>query len=186
MKDKDKTKEQLIDELDKMRQRISTLEAENHKVHKSYKSIMDACPDLIAVIDKEWNIVNVNNAMSQRFGKRREELIGTNGRNLLPPELSKSRYQYFKEVLQTGEPCRFEDENQGMYFDNIAYPVLQEQGETKQIAIIARDINEHRQANERFQLLTEATFEGIAIHDLGILIEANNQYFRIFGYEPDE
>jgi len=41
-------------------------------------------------------------------------------------------------------------------------------------------------SEERFRLLSEAAFEAIAIHDEGVLLSANDQYFKMFGYEPGE
>jgi PAS domain S-box-containing protein len=43
-----------------------------------------------------------------------------------------------------------------------------------------------RDSELQYKLLTEATFDGIAIHDQGILIEMNAGLERIFGYGPDE
>ncbi|MDF0675098.1 MAG: PAS domain S-box protein [Nitrospira sp.] len=43
-----------------------------------------------------------------------------------------------------------------------------------------------RDSELRYKLLTEATFDGIAIHDQGILIEVNTGLERIFGYGPGE
>ena len=43
-----------------------------------------------------------------------------------------------------------------------------------------------RDSELRYKLLTEATFDGIAIHDQGILIEVNAGLGRIFGYGPGE
>jgi PAS domain S-box-containing protein len=43
-----------------------------------------------------------------------------------------------------------------------------------------------KESEKRFRHLSEATFEGIAIHDEGILLQANDQYFEMFGYEPYE
>jgi PAS domain S-box-containing protein/putative nucleotidyltransferase with HDIG domain len=55
------------------------------------------------------------------------------------------------------------------------------------------DVTERKKAEEdlslseeRFRLLSEATFEAIAIHDEGVLLNANGQYFKMFGYEPGE
>jgi diguanylate cyclase (GGDEF)-like protein/PAS domain S-box-containing protein len=45
---------------------------------------------------------------------------------------------------------------------------------------------ELRESDERFRLLSEATFEAIAIHEEGVLLNANDQYFKMFGHEPDE
>ncbi len=43
-----------------------------------------------------------------------------------------------------------------------------------------------RASDERFKILADASWEGIAIHDNGILIEANQQFFTLFGYEENE
>jgi len=43
-----------------------------------------------------------------------------------------------------------------------------------------------RASDERFKILADASLEGIAIHDNGILIEANQQFFTLFGYEENE
>ncbi len=41
-------------------------------------------------------------------------------------------------------------------------------------------------SNSRFQAFAEATWEGIVIHDIGRLIEANRQFWEMFGYEERE
>lgn len=43
-----------------------------------------------------------------------------------------------------------------------------------------------RESEERNRLLSEMTFEAIAFHDRGILVDANPQYFEMLGYEPHE
>jgi PAS domain S-box-containing protein len=41
-------------------------------------------------------------------------------------------------------------------------------------------------SEDRFKLLSEATFEGICIHDQGMTIDANHQFADMFGYTVDE
>jgi len=41
-------------------------------------------------------------------------------------------------------------------------------------------------SEERFKILADASWEGIIIHDKGVLIEANQQFFDIFGYQKEE
>jgi PAS domain S-box-containing protein len=43
-----------------------------------------------------------------------------------------------------------------------------------------------RESEELFSKFSEATWEAIIIHDRGTLIQANDQYYHIFGYERDE
>jgi PAS domain S-box-containing protein len=43
-----------------------------------------------------------------------------------------------------------------------------------------------RESEERFRLLCEAAEEGIAIHDNGVIVEANQALARMFGYELPE
>jgi len=43
-----------------------------------------------------------------------------------------------------------------------------------------------RESEQRFRQLSEATFEAVVIHDEGVIIEANDQYYKMFGYLPDE
>jgi PAS domain S-box-containing protein len=43
-----------------------------------------------------------------------------------------------------------------------------------------------RESEAKFRRLTEATFEGIAIHDNGTMIDANPSILKIFGYELGE
>ena len=43
-----------------------------------------------------------------------------------------------------------------------------------------------RESEERFRNLSQATFEGIVLHDKGYIIQANEQYYKMFGYTPEE
>ena len=43
-----------------------------------------------------------------------------------------------------------------------------------------------RASEERFKTLADASWEGILIHDQGILLEANQQFFNMFGYQKEE
>ncbi|MEI2579303.1 PAS domain-containing protein [Scytonema sp. PRP1] len=43
-----------------------------------------------------------------------------------------------------------------------------------------------RESEQRFQFLTEATFEGIVVHSMGKVIDANQSFAKLFGYETHE
>lgn len=46
--------------------------------------------------------------------------------------------------------------------------------------------DELRRVEDELRVLHEAAFEGIMIHEKGVLLKANDQYFRMFGYESRE
>lgn len=45
---------------------------------------------------------------------------------------------------------------------------------------------ERKRVEDELRVLHEAAYEGIMLHERGFLIRANDQYFKMFGYEPGE
>ena len=71
--------------------------------------------------------------------------------------------------------------------------VEETEGDSRQLPTARIDISDRKQAEEdlrkseeQFRRLTEAAFEAIAIHEKGVLLRANEQYYKMFGYKPDE
>ena len=46
--------------------------------------------------------------------------------------------------------------------------------------------DERKRVADELRVLHEAASEGIMIHEKGVLLKANDQYFKMFGYEPHE
>ena len=43
-----------------------------------------------------------------------------------------------------------------------------------------------KESEEKYRHLSEGTFEAVVWHDEGQIIEANEQYYNMFGYKPEE
>ena len=81
----------------------------------------------------------------------------------------------------------------GRVWDTRGEPVPDDGGNLIGMVEFAQDITERKKAEEdlkssetRYRQLADVTFEGIIFHDEGVLLQANDQFFRMFGYEPDE
>jgi PAS domain S-box-containing protein len=63
----------------------------------------------------------------------------------------------------------------------------------KEMAFIFEDISQQKkdrnvllESKEKYRLLSEGAFEAVVWHDNGRIIEANEQYYDMFGYQPNE
>ncbi len=110
------------------------------------QALVNACTDFMVLIDITGTIIYINKAASESLGRSVNELLGTCLLDYLPKEVLNRRKIYFEQVISSGDPRRFEDENRGRLMHTSLFPVLNEQGKVTRIAIHARDITELKQA----------------------------------------
>ncbi|OGW38875.1 MAG: hypothetical protein A2Y97_12160 [Nitrospirae bacterium RBG_13_39_12] len=87
---------------------------------------------------------------------------------------------------------RIVDKDSNIKWMNISAVLITWEGRPASLNFLS-DITERKKAEqelraseERFRSLADATFEGIVFHKEGILLRANNQFYKIYGYKPDE
>jgi PAS domain S-box-containing protein len=126
------------------------------------RALLNAPADLVALVNVDGLILDINEAMAKRLGKPVGELIGTCGWDWLPPDVVEHRKPYVEAVLRSGEPVHWEDESQGRWFDNRIYPMYGADGNVTRVALIARDITDRKQmeqalreSEERWRTLVE-------------------------------
>jgi len=112
------------------------------------RALLGIPTDYAAVVDTKGVVLDANETMARRFGKSASELIGVCGWDLFPPDLAKSRRAHFDRAIQSGNPVRFEDERQGVWFDSVYYPICNAAGRVTRVAIVARDITERKRLED--------------------------------------
>jgi PAS domain S-box-containing protein len=74
----------------------------------------------------------------------------------------------------------------GVWFSIQYIPLFDKDGKVEEVVGIATNIQELRDSEERYQRLASATFEGVTIHERGIIVDVNQAAADLFGYSPAE
>jgi PAS domain S-box-containing protein len=119
------------------------------------KGLISLCRDneLVICLDKNGVVKHIKNTTRNKLLHNGNELRGRCMWDLMTPDLAERRKAVFFRVLASGEAERYEDENAGRSFDSMVYPILNKQGNVKQILVIGRDITSQKQTERELRQL---------------------------------
>jgi len=194
MSDKDKTKDQLINELQEMRRRVSEFDVSG--ALEKEKTLFELAPDGIVTIDVRGTITSCNQSFCQLTGYSKQEIVGKH-LSKLPTIMKKDIPKYLgmlASFIKSGkiEPFIFEwIHKDGMIRLGEARAALIRKGHRIEgVQIILRDITERRRAEEEKKVYLagiETAYEGIAFTKMnGDILHFNKAACTIFGYTPAE
>ncbi|WMW25620.1 PAS domain S-box protein [Methanolobus sediminis] len=134
----------------------------------------------------------VNETFEKNTGLKADDLIGKHASEVYHDmELQDNiLLDLHLKVATNGIPITIEtySENLRKYFDINVYPI-----EKDIVASVSRDITKNKlteqelaESQEKYQMLSDLTFEGITIHDNGIILEVNEAVTRLTGYTKEE
>lgn len=157
------------------------------------RALLNAPTDSVILIDNQGIILALNEIAASRLGKHSDDLIGTLSYDHLPKEVAQRRRSMMAPLLEKKETVRFVDERAGRWYDTVSYPILNETGDVKKIAIVARDITEQkniekqiRESEQMYKHLLEQSFDAIAIHKEGKIVFLNEKAVKILGAASDK
>lgn len=199
MKGKDKTKKKLADELEELRQGIDETEKSKRGLKQAkevlkdkgqdYKKIFEFSPEVIGVIDKKGNLLNVNKRLYDWLGYEPKEFIGKNFLKLpfLPDESKKIAMEKLSQTISGGdvEPyeLNFITKNREKRVGRIlSSPIRDGNRELVGELVMASDITERkraekelRESEEKFRLAFENAKDAIfwADPETGLITNCN-------------
>ncbi len=208
MKDKDKTKEQLIKELEELRQRISGLrkletrfkqtQEEIRESERRLIAVFNASDEIIFVKDLEGRYTQANAAFSRIFKRPREEIIGKTDEEIFPREEAKMLREIDLEILKRGETDTREDvltvKDDVHIFRTTKVPLRNEAGKIIGLCGFAADITESRRMSEELkerrmylENIIRYLPDAVITQDAeGKVLEWNPEAERLFGYTYKE
>jgi PAS domain S-box-containing protein len=207
VRDEERSKQELINELKQMRQRNAELEklgrewkwAEEgmRRREQEIRVIADNVPGLFSYMDSGGRYHFVNKRYQEWFGIPRTEIIGKHYREVIGEavyEVTKDRV----EATLSGHRVSFEEAlpyKQGSRWVIVNYvPDTDDLGKVKGFFALVTDITERKQAEEalreqtmRNQLILQAAMDGFWVIDkAGKILEANHAASVITGYSREE
>jgi PAS domain S-box-containing protein len=174
MKDERKTKEQLMDELVVLRQRMTSLETSENECKQAEKAlrqseeqtrlIVQSALDAVITMDAQGLITGWNPQAGTIFGWSREDAIGRRlAETIIPPQYREAHHRGLQQFLATGEGPLLNKriEIAALHRDGHEFPVelticpLQS-GETITFSGFIRDISERKRAEAELQQAKDA------------------------------
>jgi len=199
MQDHEKTKEQLIDELNKMRSRVAELETAEEaawEIGERYRQLIENASDIIFQTNEGGSFTFVNPVALQLIGYPEKEILGKHYTELIRPDHREKAMRFYGRQFVKRLPVTYNE-----------FPLVTKHGMTLWIGqntqlimdgetivgfqSIARDITERKVAEEalkaekqRFQSLEEnSPFGMVMIQPDGTFSYANPKFKEMFGYD---
>ena len=157
-------------------------------------TLLNATTDVAGLAEVDGTILAANDALAKSLGRKKEELIGKSMFDFLSAEVAERSRVVLQGIVASKKPLQWEDDHAGRYFANSVYPILDDNGNVKQLALFAKDTSERKQAEnklkeseERFRTIYENAPMSIDSFDKdGRCILWNKECEKIFGWTMEE
>ena len=123
-------------------------EEELRQRERMLTTLLNASPEAIMLIDREGTILATNELMLKRPWFQGRACLGKSVFDLSPPHLAKSRRARRDEVIRTGRPIRFEEEQDGWVLDQTLCPILDDRGQVAEMVVYSFDVTERKRAEQ--------------------------------------
>ena len=159
---------------------------------EGWKSVLDSSPDLITILDTEFNIIWVNKPMAEILDASMDPCSGLKCFEVVHGIKSPIHDCPHAKMMQDFHEHSHEitDENLGGHFLVTASPIKDDSGNVMGSVHIARNINEDKKAKENIQRLAnvvESSDDAIIIKSFdGTIISWNKGAEQIYGYSARE
>lgn len=167
---------------------------ERKRAEDKFRSVVEASPTAMIMIDEAGNVVLANAQVERLFGYQREELMTMKVEVLVPDPLREGhpnlRDGFFSDprprTMGAGRELHGKRKDGSLVPVEIGLNPIQTEDGKFAIAAIA-DITERRRADEKFRAVVESAPNAMVMIDVsGTIVLINNQAEKLFGYSRAE
>ena len=200
-KDQDKSKEQLIEELEALRLELAELKRNKSKPREnlptaeayqlnswkdilSSRDLLDSMQEIIAIKDLQGIIRAASSVMCDYIAKPESSIIGCTDFDLFPHEQAKLYVETDREVIDKQEEKKVEEKMTGkkgtVWVQTTKSPFCDQSGECIGIIVVVRDITERKQNEEvleEYRNIVEHSSEMMSVVDRDHVYSLVNRAF---------
>ncbi|MFC2128244.1 PAS domain S-box protein [Bacteroidota bacterium] len=168
----------------------------SEEVLRQYERIVSSSSDMMALLDKQYKYLAVNNAYVDGFNLNREKLIGNSAANLLGKEVFKNVIKPHADLCLSGIDVNFQDWFElpafgKCYLDINYFPYIDENNKVLGFVVNSRNITERKKSEEliqRFSRILEDSLNEIFLFDSDTFkfSQVNLSAQRNLGYTMEE
>ncbi len=155
MRDNQKTKDELLQEVETLRRHLTKLsqtERELRESEQKWRSLLSNTPDIIMIVDRDGTIQFINHTVP---GIKEQEATGKKVYDYISPEHHDTMKKNLEQIFTTGQGVRHEISGVGPHGDLSWYQAeggpIKQNGRTTAASIVTRDITEHKQREKELE-----------------------------------
>jgi PAS domain S-box-containing protein len=149
------------------------VEAKLRESEAQYRTLVESAGESIIQVDGEGRFLFLNRTAGQFLGSKPEDYIGKTVRDVFPPEAAQRQLRNVRTVMETGRsvtaevPVSFHDRTR--WFSATFEPLTDATGKVSSVLVVARDVQELRQARKELQAYQDHMARTERLASLGTL-----------------
>ncbi len=155
MKDTEKTKSQLIQEVEELRRRVASDKADRTQAMRALQdsqrmaqAILNASTESALLIGLDYSILTLNDEAAAHLGGTVGKLIGRSLEDIFPADVFNCRKASAEEAVRTRGSVSHDDSHNGRDYRACLYPVFDADGNVSSLAVYSQDVTEQKAAEE--------------------------------------
>ena len=138
-----------------------------------YRTLVESAGEAIVQLDREGRFLFLNRTAAHFLGGKPDDYIGKMAQDVFAPEAAQQQMRNVRAVMETGRNATAEIpvllQGQVIWFSTTFEPLIDLAGKVNSVLIVARDIQELRQAKKELQSYQERMARAERLASLGTL-----------------